>query len=302
MQNTDKIRKKSGIYGKQTISFYIMLLPFLLLFTVFTVIPAIVGIIASFTDFNGLTMPSFVGIQNYSRLIFRDPTFLIVFKNTLQQALIVGPVGFILSFTVAWLINELSKTVRLIIIFLFYSPTFSGSLYVIFKYVFANDSNGLINTVLGNIGIEPVSWLSNSAYTMTVVIIVSLWMSFGAGFLSFVAGFKGLDHAFYEAAAIDGLKNRWQELYYVTLPQMGPQILFGAVQSIAASFGVGAVNSALTGYPSTDNATDTIVLYMGEYGSTRFEFGYAAAMSVILALIMMLLYRLIRTALKSFSE
>lgn len=302
MQNTDKIRKKSGIYGKQTISFYIMLIPFLLLFTVFTVIPAIVGIIASFTDFNGLTMPSFVGIQNYSRLIFRDPTFLIVFKNTLQQALIVGPVGFILSFTVAWLINELSKTVRLIIIFLFYSPTFSGSLYVIFKYVFANDSNGLINTVLGNIGIEPVSWLSNSAYTMTVVIIVSLWMSFGAGFLSFVAGFKGLDHAFYEAAAIDGLKNRWQELYYVTLPQMGPQILFGAVQSIAASFGVGAVNSALTGYPSTDNATDTIVLYMGEYGSTRFEFGYAAAMSVILALIMMLLYRLIRTALKSFSE
>ena len=302
MQNTDKIRKKSGIYGKQTISFYIMLMPFLLLFTVFTVIPAIVGIIASFTDFNGLTMPSFVGIQNYSRLIFRDPTFLIVFKNTLQQALIVGPVGFILSFTVAWLINELSKTVRLIIIFLFYSPTFSGSLYVIFKYVFANDSNGLINTVLGNIGIEPVSWLSNSAYTMTVVIIVSLWMSFGAGFLSFVAGFKGLDHAFYEAAAIDGLKNRWQELYYVTLPQMGPQILFGAVQSIAASFSVGAVNSALTGYPSTDNATDTIVLYMGGYGSTRFEFGYAAAMSVILALIMMLLYRLIRTALKSFSE
>lgn len=302
MRNTYKTRKKSGIYGKQTISFYIMLMPFLLLFTVFTVIPAIVGIIASFTDFNGLTMPSFVGIQNYSRLIFRDPTFLIVFKNTLQQALIVGPVGFILSFTVAWLINELSKTVRLIIIFLFYSPTFSGSLYVIFKYVFANDSNGLINTVLGNIGIEPVSWLSNSAYTMTVVIIVSLWMSFGAGFLSFVAGFKGLDHAFYEAAAIDGLKNRWQELYYVTLPQMGPQILFGAVQSIAASFSVGAVNSALTGYPSTDNATDTIVLYMGEYGSTRFEFGYAAAMSVILALIMMLLYRLIRTALKSFSE
>ena len=128
MRNTYKTRKKSGIYGKQTISFYIMLMPFLLLFTVFTVIPAIVGIIASFTDFNGLTMPSFVGIQNYSRLIFRDPTFLIVFKNTLQQALIVGPVGFILSFTVAWLINELSKTVRLIIIFLFYSPTFSGSL------------------------------------------------------------------------------------------------------------------------------------------------------------------------------
>lgn len=300
MRNT--IKKKSGIYVKQNMSFYIMLVPFVLFFTVFTLIPAIVGALASFTDFNGMTWPSFVGIENYSRLIFRDPTFLVVFKNTLQQAIIVGPVGFILSFVVAWLINELGKTVRLIVIFLFYSPTFSGSLYVVFKYVFANDSNGLLNSIFTNLGMEPISWLSDSAYTMTVVIIVSLWMSFGAGFLSFVAGFRGLDRAFYEAAAIDGLKNRWQELYYVTLPQMGPQLLFGAVQSIATSFAVGAVNSALTGYPSTDNATDTILLYMSEYGNTRFEFGYASAMSVILMAIMLILWRLINSVLKAFNE
>lgn len=302
MQNKVKTTKKIGIYTKTNLSFYIMITPFVILFTVFTFIPALAGVFSSFTNFNGLSNPEFVGIDNYSRLIFRDPTFLLVFKNTLQQALIVGPVGFILSFVVAWLINELDKTIRLIVIFLFYSPTFSGSLYVVFKYVFANDSNGLINTALERIGIKSISWLSNPTYSMMVVIIVSLWMSFGTGFLSFVAGFRGLDRAYYEAAAIDGLKNRWQELYYVTLPQMGPQLLFGAVQSIASSFAVGAVNQQLTGYPSTDNATDTIVLYMNEYGGTRFEFGYASAMSVVLALIMIFLWRLINTALKSFNE
>ena len=302
MQNTIIKRKKTGIYTKQNIAFYIMLIPFVLIFTIFTLIPALIGVLASFTDFNGMTFPSFVGIENYSRLIFKDPTFLIVFKNTLQQALIVGPVGFILSFAVAWLINELGKSVRLIIIFLFYSPTFSGTLYVVWKYVFSNDSNGFLNTVLSRLGMESISWLSNSTYSMTVVIIVSIWMSFGTGFLSFVAGFRGLDRAFYEAAAIDGLRNRWQELYYVTLPQMGPQLLFGAVQSIASSFAVGAVNQALTGYPSTDNATDTIILYMSEYGKTRFEFGYASAMSVVLMAIMLILWKLINTALKSFNE
>lgn len=295
-------RNKSGIYSKQNLAYYIMLIPFVLIFTVFTLIPAFVGAVSSFTNFNGMTMPDFVGIENYSRLLFRDSTFLIVFKNTLYQALIVGPVGFILSFAVAWLINELNKNVRLIVIFLFYSPTFSGTLYVVWKYVFANDSNGLVNTLLSKLGIESINWLSDSQFSMTVVIIVSIWMSFGTGFLSFVAGFRGLDRAFYEAAAIDGLKNRWQELYYVTLPQMGPQLLFGAVQSIATSFAVGSVNQALTGYPSTNNATDTIILYMSEYGKTRFEFGYASAMSVVLMAITLILWKIINALLKSFNE
>ena len=173
---------------------------------------------------------------------------------------------------------------------------------MVWKYVFANDSNGLINTILTQMNIEPISWLSDSSYSMTVVIIVSLWMSFGAGFLSFVAGFRGLDRAFYEAAAIDGLKNRWQELLYVTLPQMGPQLLFGAVQAIGSSFAVGAVNQQLAGYPSTNNATDTILLYMSECGKTRFEFGYASAMSVVLMAIMLILWKVTNLALKSFNE
>lgn len=280
--------------------FFIMVIPFIIIMTVFMLIPAIGGVIVSFTNFNGLTFPEFIGIENYTRLIFRDETFLLVFRNTLMQALIVGPVGFILSFVIAWLINELSKGLRLLIIFLFYSPSFSASLFVIWSYVFANDSNGLINSVLGKMGIESINWLSDSDYTMTVVIIVSIWMSFGSGFLSFVAGLRGLDKAYYEAAAIDGLRNRWQELYYVTLPQMGPQLLFGAVQAIGSSFAVGAVNSQLCGYPSTDNATDTILLYMSEFGGTRFEYGYASAMSVVLMVIMLLVWKLCNKALAAF--
>lgn len=285
---------------KNNIPFYIMLTPFIVIFSVFMLIPACGGLLVSFTDFNGMTWSSFTGISNYTRLLFKDDTFLIVLKNTLLQAMIVGPVGFIMSFVVAWLINELGKGTRLLIMFLFYSPNFSGTLYVIWQYVFANDSNGLVNSALKRMGIESISWLSDSSYNMPIVILVSIWVSFGAGFLSFVAGLRGLDRAYYEAAAIDGLKNRWQELYYVTLPQMGPQLLFGMVQAIGGAFAVGAVNRAIAGYPSTDNATDTILLYMGEISSTRFEYGYASAMSVILMAIMLLIWKIVNKALRNF--
>lgn len=282
--------------------FYLMLLPFTVMFVLFMIIPAIGGMLVSFTDFNGMTFPSFVGLDNYIRLMVEDSTFIIVLKNTLLIAVLVGPVGFILSFVIAWLINELPKTTRLVMIFLVYSPSFSGTLYTVWQYVFSNDENGIMNSVLQRIGIEPVSWLSDSKYSMTVVIIVSIWMSFGAGFLSFIAGLRGLDKAYYEAAAIDGLKNRWQELYYVTLPQMAPQLMFGAVQSIGGGFAAGMISHSLAGYPSTNNATDTILLYMSDYGSTRFEYGYASAMSVVLMAIMLIVWKLTQKALNSFNS
>lgn len=291
-------RKKSHLPKKNRV-FYIMLLPFTIIFTIFTVIPAVGGLLVSFTDFNGMTFPNLVGFDNYIRLFLKDATFITVFKNTLLQAVLVGPIGFLLSFVIAWLINELPKGIRLVIIFLVYSPSFSGTLYTVWQYVFSNDANGVVNSLLQKLGLEPISWLSNSSYSMGIVIFVSIWMSFGAGFLSFVAGFRGLDRAYYEAAAIDGLRNRWQELYYVTLPQMRPQLLFGAVQSIGAGFAAGAINQALAGYPSTDHATDTIVLYMSELGKTRFEYGYAAAMSIVLLLITQISWRLVNRTLKT---
>lgn len=295
-----KVNKKPSALKQQGV-FYVMLLPYTVIFTLFMIIPAVGGLLASFTNFNGMTFPEFVGFDNYVRLFLKDPTFLIVFRNTLLQAVLVGPVGFILSFVIAWLINEIPKTIRLIIIFLVYSPSFSGTLYVVWQYIFSNDENGIINSALQSLKLEPINWLSDSTYSMTVVIIVSIWMSFGVGFLSFVAGLRGLDKAYYEAAAIDGLRNRWQELYYITFPQMTSQLLFGAVQSIATGFAAGTINQALAGYPSTNNATDTILLYMSDYGKTRFEYGYAAAMSVVLMLIMLVSWKLIDRVLSKFN-
>lgn len=294
------LKTKSSNGRTQTGVFYLMLLPFTIIITLFTIIPAIGAVLVSFTDFNGMTFPAFVGLDNYVRLMIEDTTFLVVLKNTLLIAVIVGPVGFILSFVLAWLINELPKNIRLLVIFLVYSPSFSGTLYTVWQYVFSNDDNGVVNSALLRMGLEPVSWLSDSSYSMAVVIFVSVWMSFGAGFLSFVAGLRGLDRAYYEAAALDGLKNRWQELYYVTLPQMAPQLLFGAVQSISGGFAAGVISRSLAGYPSTNNATDTIILYMTDYGSTRFEYGYASAMSVVLMAITLLAWHLTKKALNTF--
>ena len=296
MKTIEKKRKPLS----SSMPFYVMVMPFIIIFFVFTVLPAVGGLLVSFTDFNGMSFPNWAGLDNYIRLLFKDQTFIIVLKNTLMQAMIVGPVGYIMSFVVAWLINEVDKKFRLLIIFLFYSPSFSGTLFVVWRYIFANDSNGLINSALSQMKIEPIQWLSDPDYAMMVVLIVSVWNSFGAGFLSFIAGLRGLDRAYYEAAAIDGLRNRWQELYYVTLPQMGPSLMFGAVQAIGGAFACGAINQALTGYPSTNNATDTILLYMAEFGGTRFEYGYASAMSVFLMAAMLIIYRLFTKVLKSF--
>jgi multiple sugar transport system permease protein len=211
----------------------------------FTIIPIIAAIALSFTDYNLLQINNFVGFENYTRLLLDDNIFMIAFKNTMILALITGPVGFIVSFVIAWLINELGRMTRTIVTFIVYSPALIGNVYFIWQYIFASDSRGFLNNALMQIGIinDPITWLTDTKYNFAIVIIVSIWLSFGTGFLSFVSGLKALDRSYYEAAAVDGLKNRWQELYYVTFPQMGPQLMFGAVMSISGAFACGAAKA-----------------------------------------------------------
>ena len=251
-----------------------------------------------------VTINNFVGFDNYIRMFLEDDIFTIALKNTLIYALVSGPVGFILSFVIAWFINELSRGLRTIITFVVYSPALVGNIFFIWLYIFSSDSRGLLNDTLMKLGIitDPIEWLSNTKYAFGIVMIVIIWMSFGTGFLSFVAGLKGLDRTYYEAAAIDGLKNRWQELYYVTFPQMGPQLMFGAVMSISGAFAVGSVNQALTGSPSTDYCTHTILLHMTDYATTRFEMGYASAIAVVLFAMMLLFYIIVHKVLSKFSD
>lgn len=280
-------------------SSYVLMFPFLLLFLVFVVIPILSSVVLSFTSFNMLQMPKFVGFDNYIRMFLEDDIFVKALKNTLVFAVLTGPLGYILSFVVAWLINELGRGVRWLLTLIMYAPTLAGNVYYIWTFIFSGDSKGLVNATLVRLGIinDPIQWLTNSEYNVTVVILVIIWLSLGTGFLAFVAGFNALDRSYFEAAAIDGVKNRFQELWYVTLPQMAPQLLFGAVMSISSAFAVGYANAAITGFPSSNYSTHTLLLHMLDYGTIRFEMGYASAIAVVLFAIMLLSWALIKKAI-----
>lgn len=298
-----KLKRKEKFSSAQT-PFIWMLVPFLAFFVLFTVAPILISIFFSFTDFNLVSINNFVGFKNYLRMFLSDKIFIIALKNTMILAVITGPIGFILSFVLAWLINELPVKLRGLVTFFIYAPSLSASTYAIWQYIFSADSYGLVNSVAMQMGIisEPISWLTNSQYNLTVVIIVSVWMSFSSGFLSFRAGFQGLDRAYFEAAAIDGLRNRWQELYYVTFPQMGPQLMYGAVMSISSAFATGAVSQTLTGFPSSNYSTHTWLLHINDYALNRYEMGYASALAVVLFIVMVLSWLLISKVLRKFMD
>ena len=267
----------------------------------FTLLPIGIAVVISFTNFDMVQAPRFVGVANYIRMFLDDDIFVKAFSNTMLFALITGPVGYILSFVVAWFINDMGRMTRTMLTFLFYSPSLIGSAYLMWMYLFSNDSYGILNSFLINWGFihAPIQWLNDPNYNFYVVIVVVLWMGMGTGFLSFVAGFKQLNRSYFEAAAIDGLRNRWQELWYITLPQMRPQLLIGAVLSISGSFAIGVQPAALTGMPSTDYSTHTLVLHIQDYGNTRLEMGYASAVAVVLFVIMVVSWVVINKAISS---
>lgn len=278
---------------------YFFLLPYALLFITFYVLPVINSIYYSFTNFNILEKPEFIGARNYINLFLQDEVFQVAVKNTFLVAIIIGPVGYILSFIIAWLINELPKWIRTLVVFFFYAPSIAGTSYLIFKQIFNDDRYGWANAILIHLGIttEPIMFLTNPEYVMKVVIPVCLWTSMGAGFLSFVAGLKGIEQSQYEAGYIDGIQNRWQELWYITLPNMKPMLMFGAVMSITNAFNVCDIPRNLAGYPSTDYCARTVVTHLLDYGYTRFEMGYASAIAVVLFAAMFICNKLIQRLL-----
>ncbi len=279
---------------------YLFLAPYAVLFCMFYVFPVVASIYYSFTYYNILEPPRFIGLSNYISLILEDDIFLIGIKNTFMIAIITGPLGYILSFLFAWLINELPRWVRSVAVIIFYAPSIAGNCYVIFSVFFRGDAYGYVNAFLMNIGIidAPILWLINPTYMLPICMLVILWMSLGTGFLSFVAGLQGVDKSQFEAGYMDGVKNRWQELWYITLPNMKPMLMFGAVMSITQAFGVCDVTMALCGYPSTDYAARTIVTHLFDYGFSRFEMGYACAIATILFLIMILCNKAIQSLLR----
>lgn len=262
--------------------------PYLLIFLVFSVLPVLVAIFFGFTYFNMLEAPVFVGLDNYIRMFSTDDIFFIALKNTLIIAVVVGPGGYLLSLFFAWMINELSDRLRPAVTFLFYAPSISGNVYLMWTVLFSGDMHGYINGFLLNIGAisEPIVWLKNSDYMMGIVILVSLWGQPRHQLPHLRRGFKGIDRQYYEAGMMDGVTNRWQELWFITLPILRPQMLFSAVMSISSAFGVGAISTALCGFPSNDYAVHTLMNHLTDYGGTRYEMGYACALATVLFLMM----------------
>ncbi|WP_223285290.1 carbohydrate ABC transporter permease [Paenibacillus sp. PL91] len=267
---------------------YILLAPYMVLFAVFTILPVIISIVLSFTYFNMLEFPKFIGWQNYTRLFLEDDVFLIAVKNTILFAVITGPISYIACFVFAWIINELSPKVRAVMTLVFYAPSISGNVFFIWLMIFSGDRYGIANGLLLKLGfiLEPLQWLKTEAYIMPIIILVQLWLSLGTGFLAFIAGLQTVDSTLYEAGAVDGIKNRWQELWYITLPSMRPQLMFGAVIQLTTAFAVADVSIALAGFPSVNYAAETIVTHLIDFGTTRFEMGYASAIATVLFMIM----------------
>lgn len=282
---------------------YLMMLPFSLFFLVFTVISVVAAIALSFTNFNLIERPEFVGWLNYSRMFLDDEVFPIVIRNTLIFALITGPISYLACLFIAWLINELPKFLRTLMTLVFYIPSISGTVFVVWSYIFSGDSSGFVNSVLMQLGIlnEPIQWLTDTRYSLAVIIIVQLWASLGTSFLAFIAGLQGIDRSLYEAGQIDGIRNRFQELKYITLPSMGPQLMFAAVMQIGASFAVSQVSIQLAGNPSTDYAAATIVTHILDHGTLRFEMGYACSIATVLFVAMVLLNSFIKKILMKYT-
>ncbi|MEG1706656.1 MAG: sugar ABC transporter permease, partial [Clostridia bacterium] len=283
----------------------LLLLPYVSTFIVFIVTPVLVAVYLSFTNFDGITAPTFTGLINYITLLTEDEVFMQkVIPNTLKFAFIAGPVGYFLSFILAWMLAQVPKAPRTILALLIYSPSLTSgvAMQVVWTTIFSGDPNGYLNAILLKTGLisEAVQWLQSEQYLMTIMIIVTIWSSMGVGFLAMLAGILNIDPQLYEAASIDGMRNRWQEIRYITIPSMKPQMLFGAVMAVVNTFQAGAIGVQLSGSNPTPNYAGQLILnHIEDYGYIRYEMGYAAAISVILLLLIYVISKIVRKLLQS---
>ncbi len=289
---------------KKSKHYYVLMAPFTILFFTFTILPVFMSLGISFTYFNLLEPPQFIGLDNYSKMFLEDDVFVIALKNTLILAVVTGPISYLLAFVFAWLINELGPKLRAFMTLIFYAPSISGNAFLMWLIIFSGDIHGYANAFLINYGFtsDPILWLKDPEYMMIVIIIVQLWLSLGVSFLAFIAGLQGVDKTLYEAGAIDGIRNRWQELWFITLPSMKPQLMFGAVMQITTSLAIAEVSMRLVGFPSVQYAGHTIVTHLIDYGTVRFDLGYASAIATVLFIIMIATNLIVRQILRRVGE
>ncbi|MDY3196034.1 MAG: sugar ABC transporter permease [Paracholeplasma sp.] len=290
---------------KEDIHGMLFSLPYILAFIAFIVIPVFMGMLLSFTYFNLLEPASFIGLSNYITLLTSDDAFMQqVIPNTIKFAFFVGPVGYLLGFFLAWLLAQIPHKLRTVLALVIYSPSMTAgvAMSVMWKIIFSGDESGYLNSFLLNLNLidTPIQWLTNPDYLMTIMIIVTIWSSMGIGFLAMLAGVLNINQELYEAAYVDGMSNKFQEIFYITIPSMKPQMLFGAVMSLVGTFNAGAIGVQLSGQnPTPQNAGQLIVTHIDDFGFIRYDMGYAAAISVVL---LIMVYIFSRVAHKLFGE
>ena len=278
----------------------LFVLPFMLLFLVFVLLPVVISVVLSFTSYNIIQPPSFAGLDNYKQLFLDDDVFQTCVRNTLLFAFIAGPVGLAASFILAWVINQMK--LRSLFAIAFYAPSITSGIAMstVWLYIFSPNRYGLVNNLLIQLGFinTPILWNQDARYLLGVIILIQIWMSMGTGFLVFLAGLQNVNAEYYEAAAVDGVSGRLQQLVYITLPQMKPQLLFGCINAITASFAVFDISAGFAGVPSPNYAADTIVSHLYDFAFIRFEMGYASAIAVVLFVLTFAISRIVMHALR----
>ena len=275
---------------------YLFIGPYAIIFLVFVVLLILISFLLSFTYYDGVNMPHFVGLSNYVALFTQDLDFMqSALPNTIKYALIVGPVGYMLTFFLAWVLAQLPRRFRNVAAIILYSPSLTGSILisVVWKAMFSGDSRGYINYLLLNWGIinEPLQFLQNKTTIFVIMVFVGLWSSMGIGFLAMLSGILNTNREIYEAAYVDGMKNRFQEVVYITIPSMKPQMMFGAVMSIVGTFNSAGLASALTGASPTPQLAGWLISdHMQDYAFSRMEMGYASSLSVVLLMLVLVFY------------
>lgn len=290
---TPKKRKNKISRRENNIHGWFFVAPYAAIFSVFILVPVVLAVVLSFTNFNAIQFPKFVGFLNYITILTNDDVFMkYVLPNTVIYAVVVGIGGYVLSFILAWALCNLSKIPRTIFALILYSPSMTTgvAMTVLWKVIFSGDQTGLLNSWLMELGVitEPIIWLVDTRFLLPIVVIIGLWSSMGIGFLSMIAGILNTDESLYEASSIDGVSNRFQEMIYITIPQMKPQMLFAAVMAIVGAFQNGMISALLTGNPSPGYAAQLMVNHIEDYGFLRYEMGYAAAVSVVLLVVVQL--------------
>lgn len=269
---------------QEDVVFYLILIPFVTAFFMFNVLPVLSSMVLSFFDYDMVSSPIFIGFENYIRMFTGDDVFFKVVATTLKFAIIVGPGGYLLAFLLAWMINEFPRGIRVFLTFIFYVPSLVGNALYIWQVMFSGDSYAYVNNFLLSFGFitEPIQWFQDTNYNFTIIVIVQLWMSMGISFLANISGLQNVNTELYEAGAIDGIRTRWHELWYITLPSMKTILLFSAVMQIQSAFSISGLIKSLAGYPSVNNSVDSLVSYIEDIATSRYEMGYAAALSVFL--------------------